>query len=298
MLMFLAWGAILAYILYASTLTRKHRDTLQVKEVVVAITNNQESSQLVAADFIEQRLQQGGFSLVGESVKEINALGIVEYLSRNRFVERVDVYATLSGVVHIDITTHEPSVRLRVAGYDSYMTGDGYIFRSPQGSAYYTKVVTGNFRPLTPPNYEGDIDEYLHSQLQELQSQREKGQLSRGRDWPGSRELRLIEKREKKLHKGYDDLCKLANFVERIENDPFWGAEIVQFVADTTSCGAVSLRLIPRSGDFVIAFGELNEVDDKLKKLERFYNDGLRHLGWDRFKTIDIRYDKQVICRE
>jgi cell division protein FtsQ len=72
----------------------------------------------------------------------------------------------------------------------------------------------------------------------------------------------------------------------------------VQFVADTTSCGAVSLRMIPRSGDFVIAFGELNNVDDKLNKLEQFYNDGLRHLGWDKFKTIDIRYDKQVICRE
>lgn len=296
--MILAWSAILAYIIYASSLTRQHRNSLQVQSVEIEIKESSATSRLADSDLIENQLRQAGFSLVGENIEDINALGITELLSKNGFVERVDVYASLSGKVHIDITQHKPIVRLRTEGYNAYMTRDGYIFRSPEGSAYHTAVVTGSFRPLTPPNYEGHIETYLQERLSHLHKQSVGIQISNGKEWESSREYRRIATQERRLRERYDDICKLTNIVDRISNHPFWGAEVVQFVADTTSNGAISLSMIPRSGDFTITFGELQRIDEKLEKLEKFYNDGLTHLGWDRFKTIDIRYDKQVICRE
>lgn len=107
-----------------------------------------------------------------------------------------------------------------------------------------------------------------------------------------------IEMRKKKLQKKYDDFRNLLKFVEEIEDDSFWRAEVVQFVADTTSTGEISLRLIPRSGDFVITLGTLSARAEKMKKLQKFYDNGLSHLGWDRFRSIDLRYSKQVICTE
>jgi hypothetical protein len=106
----------------------------------------------------------------------------------------------------------------------------------------------------------------------------------------------VIELRKKKLYKSCDDFTNLINFVTQIKDDSFWGAEIVQFVADTTTMGDITLRLVPRSGDFIIEFGTMDDCEDKLLKLRRFYDNGLSSIGWSEYKTIDVRYDKQVIC--
>ena len=107
-----------------------------------------------------------------------------------------------------------------------------------------------------------------------------------------------MQKRQKKLNERYNDFTNLINFVTKVEEDSFWGAEIVQFVADTISTGEISLRLIPRSGDFIIEFGTLADGEHKLEKLQEFYDKGLSRMGWDRFRIVDVRYDKQVICTE
>lgn len=110
-----------------------------------------------------------------------------------------------------------------------------------------------------------------------------------------SEQLALIKKEEKK----YEDFLKLINFVEQIEQNSFWRSEIVQIIADSTGeSGALTLELIPRSGDFTILFGEIENTDAKMAKLLRFYNEGLKHIGWDYYSTIDISCDGQVICRK
>ena len=99
------------------------------------------------------------------------------------------------------------------------------------------------------------------------------------------------------MQKRSGDFTNLINFVSKVGRDPFWSAEVVQFVADTTYMGEISLRLIPRSGNFEIVFGTLENSDDKLAKLYKFYDKGLPHVGWERYKVVDVRYDKQIICR-
>ena len=108
---------------------------------------------------------------------------------------------------------------------------------------------------------------------------------------------RLLARQERE-HRRLDDFERLLSFVEMVQSDNFWSAEIVQMEADTTSLGAISLLLIPRSGDFVVNFGTLDNATEKLDKLRTFYDKGLAHLGWERYKSIDVRYNKQVICTE
>lgn len=104
-------------------------------------------------------------------------------------------------------------------------------------------------------------------------------------------------RKQKKLEKTYEDFCKLITFVKFVERDDFWRSEVVQILASTSASGAVEVTLIPRSGDYAILFGRLEDVERKFDKLLRFYRSGLRRIGWDRYRTIDIRYAEQVVCK-
>lgn len=303
--MILAWGAILAYILYALSLTREHRANTHVGSVKIDVLDSTATTRLISSELIEQQLAKGGYNLIGERLEEVDLLGITNLLEQNGFVEDANTYATLMGDVHIDITQRKPVLRLRTRGYDSFVTDEGYVFRRPIGAAYYTPVVTGSFRPLFPPSFNGSVAEYYKERFDKLQQRlvenekkrEEESELPKERrTYDASLSQRLMEQQQA-LTMRYNDFLCLSRFVQRIAEDEFWSAEIVQFVVDTTSMGEMTLRLIPRSGRHTIEFGNLTKVDSKIARLDKFYEKGLPHLGWERFKTVDIRFDKQVICR-
>ena len=102
--------------------------------------------------------------------------------------------------------------------------------------------------------------------------------------------------KQKKLQKRYEDFLKLINFVKYIEQDSFWRAEIVQIVASTMSSGDLRLELIPRSGNYTVSFGTVDDVEEKLDKLLTFYENGLRNIGWESFRRISVEYKGQVVC--
>ena len=104
--------------------------------------------------------------------------------------------------------------------------------------------------------------------------------------------------KQKKLEKSYEDFMKLLTFVEFVEEDDFWRSEVVQIAARTTPSGALEVELVPRSGRHTILFGRIEQVERKFDKLMRFYRSGLQNIGWDAYRTIDIRYKDQVVCKK
>ena len=112
-----------------------------------------------------------------------------------------------------------------------------------------------------------------------------------------SEQQEAVRRAQKKLEKSYEDFMKLLTFVETVEDDDFWRSEVVQIAAYTTSSGALEVELVPRSGRFTIRFGRLERVEEKFDKLLRFYRRGLSTLGWDTYRSIDVRFAGQVVCR-
>ena len=104
--------------------------------------------------------------------------------------------------------------------------------------------------------------------------------------------------KQKKLEKSYEDFMKLLTFVETVEDDDFWRSEVVQITAKTTPSGALEVELTPLSGRFTELFGRLDDVERKFDKLLRFYRSGLSSIGWSEYRTIDIRYNDQVVCKK
>lgn len=346
----LGWGAVLAYILFASHLAQTHRAEQKVEKIIVSMPDSAETRRFASSEQMRKHLQRSSLKIEKQLVDSVDAVKISEYISRNGFVRDADVYVTYSGEVHIDIRQHQPVTRLMCGGLNSYITEEGELFRSPKGAAYYTSVVTGCYTPRFPRNYEGDAigyyDELIEKENDKLGKlggefallKRKQGECnktksklkkdSRKPKWrsqdkhnrlmvsiskemkecdaeilalKGKREQlkkrqQLIEQRKRKLYERRGDFSQLIDFVAEVGGDSFWSAEVVQFVADTTSTGEISMRLVPRSGNFIIEFGTLANYEEKLEKLRKFYDKGLSHIGWEHYRVVDVRYDKQVIC--
>ena len=87
-------------------------------------------------------------------------------------------------------------------------------------------------------------------------------------------------------------LFQLTQFIQR---DNFLSALIDQIVVQPNG----EVTLIPKISGHVILFGVGNDhVEDKFSRLKIFYNEGLRKTGWNRYKTIDLRFDEQVVCEK
>ena len=102
--------------------------------------------------------------------------------------------------------------------------------------------------------------------------------------------------RQKKLEKRYEDFWKLLTFVKQVQEDDFWQAEIVQIVAYTAASGALEVEIVPRSGDFVVRLGRLEQIERKMERLSAFYRQGLPRIGWNTCRTIDVRFEGRVVC--
>lgn len=85
---------------------------------------------------------------------------------------------------------------------------------------------------------------------------------------------------------------ELYKFAMYLSSDIFWNAQVEQIViSDKNEVG-----FIPKVGNHKIILGTLEGYEQKLAKLKLFYAKGLTETGWNRYSTIDLRYDKQVVC--
>jgi len=84
-------------------------------------------------------------------------------------------------------------------------------------------------------------------------------------------------------------IFQLANF---IANDSFLTAFVEQIYVDEKE----QFILIPKWGDYEIELGSIENMESKFKKLNRFLTDGIESNGWKNYKTINLKYNKQIVC--
>ena len=347
---------IAAYIVAAVTVFNR-KPASQVCQDIRLVIKDSVYAGFITKNEVSAMLKKKGISPLDQPMDRVRTDSIEQVLSRHPLIDRVECYKTPGGSLNIEVSQRRPMMRLMVDGYDAYVTEDGFIFESPDASALYVPVVTGPYRPITPPSYEGRMGDFIAERVRESQERireigRDKIALYREEDtirvrrtaerkrsvkkqWREDKEdfrkrvdelrrqkraklkyydgmLRDIQSRidavtarqraealkQKKLEERYDDFLKLINFVKWLESDSFWSSEVVQIVARTSSSGRLEADLVPRSGNFRIVLGNLDDADRKMDKLMRFYRDGLSRIGWDRYRIINVKYENQVVCTE
>ncbi len=79
---------------------------------------------------------------------------------------------------------------------------------------------------------------------------------------------------------------------EFIEQDEFWMAQIDQI--DITPNGF--FELIPKVGNQVIRFGDMQNYEEKFNNLMAFYKQVQIKAGWNKYSFLDVQYKNQVVA--
>ena len=85
------------------------------------------------------------------------------------------------------------------------------------------------------------------------------------------------------------ELFKVAQYLSK---DTLWNKQIEQLYVNADS----DIQLVPRVGDQQIIIGTADSLETKLNKLLVFYKQAMPKLGWNTYKTINLKYSKQIIC--
>ena len=151
------WGVITTYVVYSALLVHKHKQEQNVERLAIEIVDSTASGQLITSQRVREMLMYKPIPTIGVNVNMVDHWAIKELICNEGFVDNVSVYTSYNGTLHISISQRTPLLRLRVDGYDSYITADGYIFNSPEHGALHTPVVSGNYRPVFKAGYEGSL---------------------------------------------------------------------------------------------------------------------------------------------
>ena len=87
---------------------------------------------------------------------------------------------------------------------------------------------------------------------------------------------------------------KLIPFIMYVEGNDFWKAQIQQIHVNSNG----DAILIPLVGDQLIELGSFDNYEKKLRNMRAFYEQVLAKNNWDKYKTVSVKYDNQVIAKK
>ena len=79
--------------------------------------------------------------------------------------------------------------------------------------------------------------------------------------------------------------------IDYIRKNPLWSAQVAEVYINENH----EIELIPRVGNQRILLGNADSLDVKFNNLLGFYKQKMPQVGWDAYKTINIKYSNQVI---
>jgi len=207
------------------------------------------------------RLKQENFLFVDQKVKELETERIERFILKMNEVKSVDVFTHFGGDWSINLELRKPIARVfNNTGQSFYLDSDGFVMKTSLGHTARVVVVTGNVPDLETSESVKDII--------------------------NNDSLKTIRK--------LDDVYRISNYVC---NDLLMQSLIGQIHREMNG----DFVLIPIAGGQKIIFGSANsdqDVNEKFKKLKIFYKEAIPFEGWNKYSMINLKYDKQIVCKK
>ena len=165
----LLWVLVAIVVVWGAMSARAHRKAQLITELNIGVERSSEH-QLVDAPLMNDWLLSHTESPVGRPLSEVNLSELERVALQHSAVAEANAYSTFSGSVELSVTQHEPVARLKVDGYDMYLTADGYLFPASDGYAAHVPVITGSYRPIFRPNYAGYASTVVRDSIASLDS--------------------------------------------------------------------------------------------------------------------------------
>jgi len=199
------------------------------------------------------------FDTTGGNYLNRQSLNKIEnFITGMTYVRDADVYRTINGKLHTDITQRRPLIRVvNASGQSFYIDTDGRLM--PLSSDYTARVmvVSGSINSQYSPLV--DLNQLSEEELNE-------------------QEYSVMK-----------DIFKLAEYIDN-------HSLLNVFIGQMYVCSDKKFKLIPKNGSHIIEFGSIDRMEQKFNKLWVFYNYGLTQTGWNKYSRINLKYKNQVVC--
>jgi cell division protein FtsQ len=210
----------------------------------------------VLSNDILSTLKKNNIKYKGIPLSKIDLNKIEKLVKVNQLIDECKAYTGVNGILHIEITQREPIVRIIDKNLQGY-------YLDKEGNVLNLSrraaphVLVVNGNIRSPFKIGSPVN--INSINDSLAMNK------------------------------FKDICTLVNY---INEEKFWSAQIEQIYVNKDN----EFELIPRVGPHIILFGNIDDYQSKFRKLEIFYKEGLNHVGWNHYLTINLKFKDQVVC--
>jgi len=213
-------------------------------------------SKYVTQSSINEYLYISGYDIVGNKFKNIDLAKLKKELDKEFYIKEVDIYRSENGVIEVKVTQKIPIARIYTLS----------------GLSFYIDV-EGTFLPIFKnyasyvPVFNGNIPQPDDSCFVHRHNVSDTFYI-------------------KTVYKEIYDLTMLLrknNFLKFIIDQIYVAPEN-------------EYEMIPKIGDFLIMFGNIEDAEIKLRNLEAYFKEGAPKLGWNRYSSINLKYTNQIVC--
>jgi len=106
---------------------------------------------------------------------------------------------------------------------------------------------------------------------------------------------------DKKMRKGNDSLLlhDIKNIAQFINGSPFWTSQVAQIdLARSEADGSWEFDMVPVIGNHIVNLGNGENIEQKFNRLFIFYKQVLSRSGFNKYKSVDVRFAGQVVGRK
>jgi len=89
------------------------------------------------------------------------------------------------------------------------------------------------------------------------------------------------------------ELKSLVKVIETTLQDEYWSAQIAQAIMSDSG----EMKMVPRIGNHIVTLGDSTDLEGKLSRLETYYSEVARNIGWDVYQSLDVQYKNQIVCK-
>ena len=253
------WTLLLGYLVAVLWIVGGETEKVRVSSVSVHISDNTNNKFITESD-VTQSLEKEGVKLMGMLIDSVNTHYIEDVLTHNnKSIKSADVYRTVFGEIGVRIEQRHPIMRVINPNGDSYyIDANGQVMPLSKKYTAHVIVINGN---LNEPYMDHVGENLLHS----------------------------LTKTDKSTGELLPDLFKLVKF---INGNKFWKAQIEQIYINSKK----EIELVPRVGNHTIILGSVDDMSEKFENLQAFYEQGLSKYGWNKYKTINLKFKNQIVC--
>ena len=232
---------------------------MKCNELVITIVDTLGQSFVEPEDIRLMVLNKFG-ELKGQTLSSINIALLEKIIANNAFVADAEVFSSVDGKLNIEVRQRRPVVRVVNFNQESFYIDDKGIFM-PLSEKYTARVPLANG--------------YIFHRASERQVSNNNS----------TKDNSVVDT----IHSTMKNIFDVAHFVN---HDDFWNAQVEQIYVNADG----DIELIPRVGRHNIILGNGQDLNDKFDRLFLFYTEGLSKSGWDKYKTINLKFKDQVVC--